>query len=109
MKALSAQGHGIEADVDDDLEAERLDRHRVASSVDEAYDRIAWRDDDIAQRVDRDTVAREPLCEGRVRDRIERNENAGNGRDQRERAAIRCRRTGGRWRQRDGHARNVLR
>jgi hypothetical protein len=109
VKAFSAQGHGIEADVDDDLEAERLDRHRVASSVDEAYDRIAWRDDDIAQRVDRDTVAREPLCEGRVRDRIERNENAGNGRDQRERAAIRCRRTGGRWRQRDGHARNVLR
>jgi hypothetical protein len=66
----------------------------VAGSVNEPYVRIARRDDEIAERVDRDTIAREPLCEGRVGDRIERNDNAGYGRDQRERAAIRSQRTG---------------
>ena len=60
--------------MDDDLEPRRLERHCVAGSVDEAYERIARRDDEIAQRVDRDAIAGEPLCEGGVGHLIERNE-----------------------------------
>jgi len=66
----------------------------VAGSVDEAHERIAGRHDEIAQRVDRDAIAGEPLCEGGVGHVIERNDNAGDGREQRERAAIHCHWTG---------------
>ena len=88
MESFSAQIHGVEPDVDDDLEAGSLERHRVRGPVNQAHARVARRDNGIAQRVDRNAVAGKSLCEGWVGNVIERYEDAGDRREQREDVAI---------------------
>jgi hypothetical protein len=73
---LALEVHGVETDVDEDLEPRRREGERVAGAVHLEHARVARRQHAVAQRIDRDPVAGEPLRERGVWDVLERDHHA---------------------------------
>ena len=76
-ESLSLERDGVEADVNDDLQPVRLQRHRVPGAMDLEHPGIARREQPIAQRIDRDAIAHEALRERGIRHLFEGHDDPG--------------------------------
>jgi hypothetical protein len=90
-EARALEQDGVEADVDQDVEPRRRQGEGVAGAVHLQDAGVARREHAVAQRIDRDPVAGEPLRERGVGDEVERDHHARERRGEDERALRRHR------------------
>ena len=81
LESLPVQLDGLEPDVDEDLDAESGQGQRVSGAVHLKHAPVARGDDAVVEGVDSDPVAGEPLRECGIGNLIERDDDAGEGRE----------------------------
>ena len=82
LETLAVEPHRVQPDVDEDLEPRRRKGERVAGAMHVKDARIAGREEPLVERIERETVARQPSRKRRIGHLLERHDHAGQWRQQ---------------------------